>query len=92
MPFQIFYSPEFKRDYKKLPKNLREQLKIRGLLFEINPFHPRLRTHKLSGKLKGVWSFSVDIHYRVIFEFLGDQEILLLRVGDHGVYKKVGGV
>ncbi|HBR81064.1 MAG: hypothetical protein UX09_C0050G0002 [Candidatus Uhrbacteria bacterium GW2011_GWE2_45_35] len=88
MLFKILYSPEFKKDYKKLPLAAREQLKLKGALFEINPFHPRLRTHKLTGKLRELWAFLVDFRHRAIFEFLDNDEILLLRVGDHSIYRK----
>ncbi|MFH1089647.1 MAG: type II toxin-antitoxin system mRNA interferase toxin, RelE/StbE family [Candidatus Uhrbacteria bacterium] len=88
MSFKIFYSPEFKKDYKKLPITVREQLKLKGQLFQENPFHPRLRTHKLTGQLRDLWAFSVDFRHRAIFEFLTENEILLLRVGDHSIYRK----
>lgn len=84
----IYYTPEFKRDYKKLSKKLQELLKQKGRLFAQEPFHPLLRTHKLTGKLKGLWSFSVDYRNRVIFRFRGSLEVELLRVGDHSVYRK----
>ncbi|MBU1032820.1 MAG: type II toxin-antitoxin system mRNA interferase toxin, RelE/StbE family [Patescibacteria group bacterium] len=87
MAYFIIYTPEFKRDYKKLSDTLKEQLKLKGSLFEQNPFHPVLRTHKLSGRLRGNWSFSIDFKHRVIFQFINTQEILLLRAGDHSVYR-----
>ena len=87
MAFVILYAPEFKRDYRKLDPHLKTQLKQKGRLFEQNPFHPLLHTHKLTGKLQGHWSFSVDHRVRVLFQFLSQQEILLLRVGDHSIYR-----
>jgi len=87
MAWAILYAPEFKRDYKKLPRDLRTQLKLKGEVFQLNPFHPLLRTHKLAGKLKGFWSFSIDFRNRVLFEFLSNNEILLLRAGDHSLYQ-----
>jgi addiction module RelE/StbE family toxin len=88
MSVVILYTPEFKRDYKKLPALLRDLLKKKGSLFEQEPFHPFLRTHKLTGKLVGLWSFSLDFRHRVIFRFLGESEVELLRVGDHSIYRK----
>ena len=73
MAYSISYTPEFKRDYKKLNKIQREQLKLKGRLFEQSPFHPLLRTHKLSGKLKEYWSFSIDFKHRVIFQIINGQ-------------------
>ena len=48
-----------------------------------NPFDARLRTHKLTGKLEGLWAFSVDYGCRVIFNFLKEGEVLLIDVGGH---------
>lgn len=54
-----------------------------------DPFHPTLKTHKLSGDLAGIWACSIDYNYRILFEFIissNDAEedaILLLNIGDH---------
>ena len=48
-----------------------------------NPFCKLLRSHKLTGTLKGLWAFSVDYDTRVIFSFLTDDEILLIDIGSH---------
>ena len=42
-----------------------------------------LRTHKLSGKLAGQWAFSVDDDCRIVFEFVGEDQVLLIDVGSH---------
>lgn len=88
MAFAILFTPELKRDYRKLSKAAQASVKGRGKLLQENPFHPLLRTHKLTGSLKGCWSFSVDFRVRVIFLFASQEEILLLRVGDHSIYRK----
>ena len=65
----------FKRRYKKRVKQGAElKLKFwnRMDVFLSNPFSPQLRTHKLSGKLHGLWAFSIDDAYRVVFEFIDE--------------------
>jgi mRNA interferase YafQ len=52
-------------------------------LFLKNPFDRRLRTHKLTGKLEGLWAFSVAYDCRVIFKFLSKDEVLLIDIGSH---------
>jgi len=52
-------------------------------MFAKDPFHSRLRTHKLSGSLEGLWAFSVSFDCRVIFKFLSKNEILLIDIGGH---------
>jgi len=87
MSFAIFYTPEFKRAYKKLSKNLRILVKQKGDIFSADPFHPSLKTHKLSGILKGFWIFSIDHRNRVVFEFIEKNQVLLHSVGDHSIYR-----
>jgi len=37
-----------------------------------DPFEPQLKTHKLTGKLQDLWSFSIDYDLRVIFYFVNE--------------------
>jgi toxin HigB-1 len=76
----------FKRSYKKRIKNNEERKRRfwrRMELFLASPFSPQLRTHKLSGKLGGQWAFSVDDDCRVVFEFIGEDKVLLIDIGSH---------
>lgn len=51
--------------------------------FKKNPFDPRLKTHKLSGKLKEFWAFSVEYDLRVVFLFESQQSALFTDLGTH---------
>jgi len=83
---RLIWDEGFKRRYKKKVKN-DEKLKMEFWefleVFTENPFTPQLRTHKLSGKLKGLWAFSASYDCRVVFEFLGKEKVLLVDIGDH---------
>ncbi len=53
-------------------------------LLELNPHHPSLRLHGLSGKLDGLQSISINLKYRVTIEMVvTENEIVLINVGDH---------
>jgi mRNA-degrading endonuclease YafQ of YafQ-DinJ toxin-antitoxin module len=54
-------------------------------LFIENLFHPALRTHRLSGKLKDLWSFSIRYDMRVVSTFLEEKpkRALLIVMGTH---------
>ncbi len=54
--------------------------------FRKNPFDPKLKTHKLGGKLKEFWSFSIAYKYRIVFEFTGADKITFHDIGTHDVY------
>ncbi len=65
--------PEIQRQYEKTLQ-----------LLEINPFHPSLRLHKLSGHLQDVHSVSINRSYRITLEFLvSDTTIVPVNVGSH---------
>ena len=85
---EIYYSPKFARQYKDLPMSVKLRAEKAEKLFRANPFHARLKTHKLSGKLSGCWSFSVDYSHRVIFEFYKKNVVRFHAVGDHTTYKR----
>lgn len=49
-------------------------------------FHPRLKTHKLTGELEGSWACSAGYDLRIVFKFIeyeGSESILLLTLGTH---------
>ncbi len=52
-------------------------------LFLNNPFDPQLRTHKLSGRLAGLYSFRVDYDIRVVFYFAEKNHAVFVDVGTH---------
>ncbi len=82
----IVWDPGFKKAYQKKIKtddNLKKKFWKTMKLFSSNPFSKQLRTHKLTGTLKGLWAFSVDYDTRIIFSFLTDDEILLIDIGSH---------
>ena len=83
---KISWDQGFKRVYRKKVKN-DDELKSRFWgaveMFAKDPFQSRLRTHKLTGKLDGLWAFSVSYDCRVIFKFLSKKEILQIDIGGH---------
>lgn len=82
----LIWGSSFKRAYKKATAanpDLKTKIGQALKTFADNPHHPSLRTHKLSGKLKGLWAFVVTYDCRVVFQFLDDQDVLLIDIGKH---------
>ena len=80
------FSSSFKRAFKKsVAGNASVETRFweRVELFKSNPFDPKLRTHKLSGKLKDLWSFSIEYDLRVIFSFADQERIIFVDIGSH---------
>jgi len=82
----IAWDSGFKKAYRKKLKNDKELKRkfIKSIkLFSTDPFSKQLRTHKLTGRLQGLWAFSVDYDVRVIFSFTNENEVLLIDIGGH---------
>ncbi len=87
MKYDIQFSSSFKKSLKKQSSH-QDIIKKRLAIFFENPHDPRLKTHKLSGQLDKYWSFSINYHLRVLFEFIDDHVIGLIDIGTHEIYKK----
>lgn len=83
----IFYKPSFIKQYDKLEKSLKEEVKEKIVLFRNTRNHKLLKVHKLHGRLKNFWSFSVNYKYRIVFEYGRSKKVYLVDIGDHDIYK-----
>jgi proteic killer suppression protein len=71
---------KFRKKHPELRKHYFKTLTI----LESNPFHPSLRHHKLQGKLKEYYSVSVNLQFRIMIDFvIQDDMILLISIGGH---------
>lgn len=75
---------------KGVEKWLRRHPDLRGQyaktleLMELNIHHPSLRLHKLSDRLSGLSSASINMSYRITIELIIlDADIILVDVGAH---------
>jgi mRNA-degrading endonuclease YafQ of YafQ-DinJ toxin-antitoxin module len=83
---EIAFSSSFKRAFRKRVQgtaSLEARFWERVTIFQNNPFDLRLKTHKLSGQLKDLWSFSVEYDVRVIFSFIDDKKAVFIDIGTH---------
>ena len=83
----IYLSPSFEKKYIKLPQSIKEKTKKKEIAFRDHPFNPSLKTHRLHGKEKEAWAFSIDYAYRIKFIFLAENKVLFLDIGTHEIYK-----
>ncbi len=84
---EVTFSDSFKKAFKKRIKSttLESNFWIILELFVINPFDSSLKTHKLSGQLKDLWSFSIGYNLRVVFYFTKDKpkRAVFVDIGTH---------
>ncbi len=84
---RVDVTSRFERSFNALPPDLQRLTVERVAWFAANPFDPRLKTHKLKGRLKGIWSFSITHAHRVLVTFPKSGVALLHDVGTHDVYR-----
>ncbi|MBI9092364.1 MAG: type II toxin-antitoxin system RelE/ParE family toxin [Desulfobacterium sp.] len=87
MTFQLIYTNSYikraSKSAKKHPELLSQYEKALKIL-ERDPNHLSLRLHPLKGKLKNLYSVSINISYRITLEFfVTEKEIILVNVGHH---------
>ncbi|MBU1126539.1 MAG: type II toxin-antitoxin system mRNA interferase toxin, RelE/StbE family [Patescibacteria group bacterium] len=73
-----------------MPPELKEEAMEKIELLRDVKNHKQIKVHKLGGRLKGRYSFSVNFKTRIVFRYLNTkkpQEVLLTAIGDHDVYR-----
>lgn len=89
MNFVLLRSSAFVREARKIVKkqpSIAENIQNTLVLLIDDPFHPRLKTHKLKGDLKDSYACSAGYDLRIIFSFVEyekRQAILLESIGTH---------
>ena len=68
----------------KKHKDIYPQYKKTIEILSRDPYHPSLRLHKLQGKLSPYHSISINIKYRVVIDFIiQDDVVTLIDIGSH---------
>lgn len=91
MIHQLVWGKSFERAFKRRTRHnptLQDQVFSTLTLLAENPFHPALDTHKLQGKLRGLWACSVSYDCRIVFELVREKSknksvLLLVDIGTH---------
>ena len=88
---KIVYDKSFEKRFERYKNDLSErklsELRKRIEIFKNNSFNSKLKTHKLKGKLKDYWTFSVSYSDRILFRFLDKEKVFFIDIGDHSIYK-----
>ncbi len=83
----IIYAPAFVKQFKKVEVPLQEEVLEKIKFFQDENNHQSFKMHKLHGEFKTCYSFSVNYKIRIVFEYLSKNEVALLALGDHDLYK-----
>ncbi|OGW74585.1 MAG: hypothetical protein A3J72_05170 [Nitrospirae bacterium RIFCSPHIGHO2_02_FULL_40_19] len=80
---EIQTTATFDKLFAGLPKKIQIKAAKKTHLFKENPFHPSLRTEKLNPKGYDVWSFRIDLYYRIVFKFIDRGLVEFRFIGHH---------
>lgn len=81
---KVTTTKKFDKQFRRQPEKTQKEFAERITLFLVDIHTPILNTHKLSGKLEGLWSFNVSGDIRVIFDKSFDNIVILEAIGSHG--------
>ncbi len=90
MKYRFRVAKPFHRDLFKLPPNQYRAAVKAYKIFKVNPFDPRLRTHKihrLSAQYgKTIYSVCIEADLRAVFYIEGNT-IWSVAIGSHAIYR-----
>ena len=78
--YSLIFGKTFFSSIKKLDKGLKIKTDKQLKLLQQDPFHPKLHSKYLHGKLDNSYSFRVGKDYRVVFRFMQNRIIQLLTI------------
>ena len=89
--YTLSWSTGFRRGFKRTARKtpaLQEKIFSTLEILSKQPFDPHLKTHKLHGKLAGLWACEVEYDCRIVFTFetephTGKDLIVLVDIGTH---------
>ena len=84
----IYPSTRFSRSFKRVPHHIKTDFKRKIDVFKKHPFHVSLHTHKLKGNLAHYHAFYLCDGFRVLFELMEFEDVILVNIGSHGDYNK----
>lgn len=83
MRITVEYSSRFIRTVRKIDADLQAEIVEKIELLKDSDSHKRLKVHKLTGNLKGIWSFSVNYRIRITFSKQRKSVFVLETIGTH---------
>jgi addiction module RelE/StbE family toxin len=89
MPQKYSYvvSRRFVKNWSRLDHRTKRETVEKIDTFLRHPYSATLKTHKLTGKLKDYWAFSISYSLRIMFRFAGEETVEFIDIGGHEIYK-----
>ena len=89
--YRYVAQPQFWRNFRKLPREQWTSVRRVWKIFKVDPFDPRLRTHKIHALSalfhRTVFAVVVEGDLRVTFYIEGDT-VVTTNIGTHAIYRQ----
>ena len=82
----LFRTERFKRDFKRLPREIQTRTAKALALFLSDPRHPSLHVKRMEGT-PGIWELRENQNCRLTFQF-EPEGVLLRRIGTHDILNR----
>jgi len=86
----IYYTSQFKKDYKRIKKQNKDLRKLRDVIEKLSSrqkLEPKLKDHKLTGEWEGHRDCHIGPDWLLIYR-LTENELFLERTGSHSTLFK----
>lgn len=83
----VSYTPSFVRQAKALDSRVFNEAVVKIESFKDRGNHEPLKVHKLHGRLRDLYSFSVNHDVRIIFEYVDKNNVIFHDIGRHTIYE-----
>jgi len=86
---KIGFAPEFFRKLKRIHPDIQEEAFHRINLFKNPKNHQFLKVHKLKGRMKNKYAFTITYKIRIIFQWLSKSKnhAYISTIDDHDIYR-----
>ena len=82
---QFYWTEPFKKNFKRLPENLKTKIPVVLARFAENQHYPSLQVKKMEGR-QDIWEMRLNDSYRITFQFV-KEGVFLRRVGTHDILR-----
>ena len=79
---KINYHKTFKKQYKKLPLKIQQQVDKRLLIFDRDQYNKQLNNHSIDGAYPDCRSINITGNYRALYRRQGEG-VLFVLIGTH---------
>jgi mRNA-degrading endonuclease YafQ of YafQ-DinJ toxin-antitoxin module len=88
--YRYIAQPKFWKNYRRLSTNQQNSVREAWLLFKLDPFDTRLRTHRINSLSaifkRTVYAVVIEGDLRAVF-YIEEDTVVTVNIGSHDIYR-----